>query len=489
MPAIEDYALLGNLQTAALVSREGSVDWCCFPRFDSGACFAAILGGAQDGRWLLAPTSKPERVSRRYRHDTLILESVIETAGGSVRVIDFMPPRARTSEIVRIVEGLTGEIEMRSELVIRFDFGSIVPWMQTFDDDHVAIAGPDALLLSHAGRGARRGSEDGLHVHGLAGRADSVRPHLVSVARAAARGDRSGAGPRRHHGLLACLGRPVRSPGRLPRGGPPVAPRPESAHLRPDRGHGRSADDVASGVDRRAPQLGLPLLLAPRCDAGSARDDAVGIPRGGRDVAPVAPSRRGRRPRGRPDHVRDRGRAPARRARARLAAGLRGVDAGAGRERRFVAAPARRLRRGARRALSGARPRRTRRRQRLVAGPQAARVARGRVAARGRGDLGGSRARAPFHPLQGDGLGGLRPRGALPRGVRARRPSRALAVDSRRDPRRGARPRLERRQAGLHAVVRLGRARCERPADAARRASCPPPTSESARPSRRSGAS
>ena len=145
MPAIEDYALLGNLQTAALVSREGSVDWCCFPRFDSGACFAAILGSPEDGRWLLAPTSTPQRVTRRYRHDTLILESMIETAEGSARVIEFMPPRAKASEIVRIVEGLTGEIEMRSELVIRFDFGRIVPWMQSFDEDHVAIAGPDGL--------------------------------------------------------------------------------------------------------------------------------------------------------------------------------------------------------------------------------------------------------------------------------------------------------------------------------------------------------
>ena len=145
MPAIEDYALLGNLQTAALVSREGSIDWCCLPRFDSGACFAAILGSSQDGRWLLAPTSNTERVSRRYRHDTLILESLVETVEGSVRIIDFMPPRSKASEIVRIVEGLTGEIEMRSELVIRFDFGRIVPWMQTSDGDHVAIAGPDAL--------------------------------------------------------------------------------------------------------------------------------------------------------------------------------------------------------------------------------------------------------------------------------------------------------------------------------------------------------
>src|SRR3984893_15677415 len=145
MARIEDYALISDFQTAALVSRGGSIDWCCFPRFDSGACFAAILGSSQNGRWLLAPTSQSERVSRRYRHDTLILESMVETGEGSVRVIDFMPPRAKASEIVRIVEGLTGEIEMRSELVIRFDYGTIVPWMLTSDGDHVATAGPDAL--------------------------------------------------------------------------------------------------------------------------------------------------------------------------------------------------------------------------------------------------------------------------------------------------------------------------------------------------------
>ncbi len=145
MPAIEDYALLGNLQTAALVSREGSIDWCCFPRFDSRACFAALLGTAEHGRWLLAPSAPVEHSSRRYRHDTLILETVFETAAGSARVIDFMPPGERASEVVRIVEGLTGEIELRSELAIRFDFGSIVPWMQRLDDDQVAIAGPDGL--------------------------------------------------------------------------------------------------------------------------------------------------------------------------------------------------------------------------------------------------------------------------------------------------------------------------------------------------------
>jgi GH15 family glucan-1,4-alpha-glucosidase len=148
VPRIEDYALLGDLQTAALISREGSIDWCCFPRFDSAACFAALLGGPDNGRWLLAPTAPVERAMRRYRHDTLILESVLTTAEGSLRAIDFMPPRGRAPDVVRIVEGLDGRVPMRSELVIRFDFGRIVPWVRRLDDDtRVAVAGPDALCF------------------------------------------------------------------------------------------------------------------------------------------------------------------------------------------------------------------------------------------------------------------------------------------------------------------------------------------------------
>src|SRR5882672_11151761 len=133
MVRIEDYALIGDLQTAALVSREGSIDWCCFPRFDSEACFAAVLGGAKHGRWLLAPTGAVRRSSRRYREDTLILESVFETEEGSVRMIDFMPPRGTAPDIVRIVEGLDGTVPMRSELVVRYDYGHIVPWVRRVD--------------------------------------------------------------------------------------------------------------------------------------------------------------------------------------------------------------------------------------------------------------------------------------------------------------------------------------------------------------------
>jgi len=139
--------MIGDLQTAALVNRGGSIDWCCFPRFDSGACFAALLGEPEHGRWLLAPAGEIKSVERRYRTDTLILESVFETSEGRMRTIDFMPPRGLTPDIVRIVEGLDGTVPMRSELVIRYDYGHIVPWVRRVDHARVATAGPDALVF------------------------------------------------------------------------------------------------------------------------------------------------------------------------------------------------------------------------------------------------------------------------------------------------------------------------------------------------------
>ena len=145
---IEDYGLIGDLQTAALVGRNGSIDWLCFPRFDSGACFSALLGNEWDGRWLLAPDCPVERVERRYRERSLVHELDFHCAGGSVRVTDFMPPRGREPDVVRIVEGLEGSVPMRLELVIRFEYGSIVPWVRRVDEQtRVAVAGPDALAL------------------------------------------------------------------------------------------------------------------------------------------------------------------------------------------------------------------------------------------------------------------------------------------------------------------------------------------------------
>ncbi|HYK06726.1 MAG TPA: glycoside hydrolase family 15 protein [Gaiellaceae bacterium] len=145
---IEDYGLIGDLQTAALVGRDGSIDWLCFPRFDSGACFAALLGGDDNGRWLLEPDCELERVERRYRKRSLVHELDFHTEHGSVRVIDFMPPRGVAPDVVRIVEGLEGSVPMRMELILRFDHGRIVPWVRRLEDDtRIAIAGPDAVAF------------------------------------------------------------------------------------------------------------------------------------------------------------------------------------------------------------------------------------------------------------------------------------------------------------------------------------------------------
>ena len=146
---LEDYALLGDCETAALVSRAGSIDWLCWPRFDSDACFAALLGTPEHGRWLLATADPGARVSRRYRDDTLILETIHETAAGAVMVTDFMPPRGSHSDIVRVVEGLRGHVRMRTDLVLRFDYGRAVPWVTRSDDGRLrAVAGPHMVLLA-----------------------------------------------------------------------------------------------------------------------------------------------------------------------------------------------------------------------------------------------------------------------------------------------------------------------------------------------------
>ena len=148
-PAISDYALIGDLRTAALVSRSGSIDWLCWPRFDSGACFAALLGNPEHGRWLVAPAADVVRTTRRYRPGTLVLETDFETAEGSVTVVDFMP-RDAASSLVRIVVGRTGHVAMRTQLIVRFDYGSIVPWVTQNHEtpcELQAIAGPDRVTL------------------------------------------------------------------------------------------------------------------------------------------------------------------------------------------------------------------------------------------------------------------------------------------------------------------------------------------------------
>jgi GH15 family glucan-1,4-alpha-glucosidase len=146
---IEDYGLIGDCETAALVGRDGSIDWLCWPAFDCDACFAALLGNEQNGRWLIAPADEIKKTTRRYQGDSLVLETRFETASGTVALIDFMPPRGEASDIVRLVRGISGRVKMRMEIVMRFGFGTDIPWVKKNDDGTglLAICGQDMAVL------------------------------------------------------------------------------------------------------------------------------------------------------------------------------------------------------------------------------------------------------------------------------------------------------------------------------------------------------
>src|SRR5512146_1045804 len=138
---IEDYDMIGDCHSAALVSSDGSMDWLCLPRFDSGACFAALIGGSENGRWQIAPAAEIRAVRRRYRGDTLILETDFETDHGAATLVDFMPMNGPALDVVRLVQGRRGAVPMHMDLVIRTDYGSIVPWVRRIDRGIRAQAG------------------------------------------------------------------------------------------------------------------------------------------------------------------------------------------------------------------------------------------------------------------------------------------------------------------------------------------------------------
>ena len=158
---LEDYAVIGDTQTIALVGRDGSIDWLCFPRFDSGACFAALLGTKDHGRWRIAPCGELRRVTRRYRDRTLILETEMVSEEGTIRLTDFMPIRGRTPDLVRVVEGVSGRVTVEHELVIRYDYGSVKPWIRREQGRVHAIAGADALVLASDVPTETRATENG----------------------------------------------------------------------------------------------------------------------------------------------------------------------------------------------------------------------------------------------------------------------------------------------------------------------------------------
>jgi GH15 family glucan-1,4-alpha-glucosidase len=162
-PRIEDYALIGDEQTAALVGTDGSVDWLCLPRFDSAACFAKLLGDEDNGYWRIAPVGADRCTRRAYRPDTLVLDTEWETERGAVRVTDLMPQRDRAPDLVRVVEGLDGEVTLHSVLKLRFDYGSIIPWVRRSDGHRVAVAGPDSTWLRSEPEVRSWGEDFGTH--------------------------------------------------------------------------------------------------------------------------------------------------------------------------------------------------------------------------------------------------------------------------------------------------------------------------------------
>ncbi len=144
---LEDYALIGDTRTAALVSLDGAIDWMCVPRFDSGACFAALLGDSEHGRWSIHPDEEVLSVERAYRGDTLVVDTTMHTVAGAIRITDLMVPEADHPTVIRQVTGLSGHVRVTTELRLRFDYGSIVPWVSQIDGRLHAIAGPDAVIV------------------------------------------------------------------------------------------------------------------------------------------------------------------------------------------------------------------------------------------------------------------------------------------------------------------------------------------------------
>jgi GH15 family glucan-1,4-alpha-glucosidase len=269
---IEDYGLIGDVQSAALVGRGGTVDWLCLPRFDSPSCSAALLGDERHGRWRLAPVSDVPATSRRYRPGTLLLDPDFESPEGAVRVIDFMPRRGEgPPRLMRIVERMRGRVPMTMEFSLRPDYGSIVPWVELALDGVVATAGPDAFCLSTplpldvqdgtaraefvAVEGARERLSLGWHP------SHESPPPLEDAD----------SGLARTEAWWRVWSERCTYRGRLSRRGAHLADRAQGHDVGDDRRDCRRADDLASGGHRRGAQLGLPILLAPRLGARARR--------------------------------------------------------------------------------------------------------------------------------------------------------------------------------------------------------------------------
>ncbi len=330
---IEDYALISDCRTGAMVGRDGSIDWLCFPRYDSASMFGALLGRSEHGRWLVAPSDETAVATRGYLDRTFVLATRWVTATGELEVLDFMPVGDHRSEVARRVRCLRGTVEVREELRVRFGYGASMPWMRQLErndgSDLVAVAGPDAVVrrgprLTATGPAAR----GDLHADGRAER--RPHPHLVRVAPSGTGAGRRRGGAGRDRGVVAEVGGDVQPRGCLPRRGDAL---PAGAACPDPRGHRRhrcGSDDEPPRAARWTAQLGLPLRLAAGRVAEPDRVPRALLHQRGAPVAQLAAARDRRRPGRRADHVRAGRRAFPRRAGTRLAAGLPGRCAGAG---------------------------------------------------------------------------------------------------------------------------------------------------------------
>ena len=212
---IEDYALIGDCETAALVGRDGSIDWLSFPRFDSAACFAALLGTPDHGRWVLAPETEIKKIQRSYRPGTLVLETEYYTDSGAVRLIDFMPPRTRTPELIRIVEGMSGHVPMAMDLGIRFDYGSVVPLGSTLRGWNPGDGGTGNAASPYSRAAHRSRPSDRRTFLRCRRRACAIRAGLVTHARERAATDGSGAESSRDGRMVDVVVRPLHVPWRV----------------------------------------------------------------------------------------------------------------------------------------------------------------------------------------------------------------------------------------------------------------------------------
>ena len=229
---IEEYAVIGDMHTVALVGANGSIDWLCLPKFGSEACFASLLGMPDNGFWRIWPSAPDAAVARRYQGDTLVLETEYTTKDGRARVIDFMPTQSRERRVVRIVEGVAGHVDMIMKLIVRFDYGKTIPWVRHLDDcGLVAIAGPNAVTLHTAVPIRGEGLSTVASFTVSEGERKVVRPHLAPLARGAGGGpSHLRRPPRKHPALLGQLGRPVPVQGSLASRGRQVPHHPEGAH-------------------------------------------------------------------------------------------------------------------------------------------------------------------------------------------------------------------------------------------------------------------